>query len=486
MLLFAFVLARVVHSSGRLPDVSAPVKVVSAAVPAPPAVPQLAPAPRWTRAQVARLDRGLRAGFAASIDGARRYSLVVLSQRGRVIFHDRARRGSAPASTQKLIVASTALAVLGPEYRFHTLLAASAPPRADGSLAGDLWLIGSGDPSLTYRDLTRGVSDLVRRGLRRVDGGVAVDAHSIAGPGVNPLWNQNDDEDDYQPPTSGISLDEDNLHILVAGTNPGAPAHVWSAPPADDVVVHDEVVTQGGIPSNVIVGMGTALNHFVVSGNIRPGIVQKYSLPIHGVAHYAGDVLASLLASRGVSTDAPPGVGSAPLDSVVLWDHASAPSWMLEHHMLIVSDNHYAEQLMRTLGGVRYGIPDDAHGLRVERHFLARTGVPTPELHLVDGSGLAHVDRIAAITLATILLKNPALARLLPKGGKQGTLTSYDFTTALGRVRAKTGHLDGVSALAGYVWTAHHGRVIFAFSVNDSPADPDDAMIAAVDRIAAM
>ncbi|MBV8333172.1 MAG: D-alanyl-D-alanine carboxypeptidase, partial [Candidatus Eremiobacteraeota bacterium] len=65
----------------------------------------------------------------------------------------------------------------------------------------------------------------------------------------------------------------------------------------------------------------------------------------------------------------------------------------------------------------------------------------------------------------------------------QGTLKEYDFTTALGRVRAKSGHIGGVASLAGYANTLHHGRVAFAFSINGSPGDPDAAIVRAVNRL---
>jgi D-alanyl-D-alanine carboxypeptidase/D-alanyl-D-alanine-endopeptidase (penicillin-binding protein 4) len=185
-------------------------------------------------------------------------------------------------------------------------------------------------------------------------------------------------------------------------------------------------------------------------------------------------------------------VVSAPLDSIVLWDHASAPLSVLERHMLYVSDNHYAEQILRTLGVDAQASPDDAGGLAAEAHLLAMRGVPTPGMHVVDGSGLARADRIAAVTLASLLAVAEArggadsLYMLMPQGGREGTLRHYDFTTALGRVRAKTGHMTGVSALAGYVNTMHHGRVAFAFMINGSPGDPDSAIVRAVDRIAAL
>lgn len=153
-------------------------------------------------------------------------------------------------------------------------------------------------------------------------------------------------------------------------------------------------------------------------------------------------------------------------------------------HMLFVSDNHYAEQLLRTVGEEAAGMPDDTGGIDAEQRFLDRLGVPTPGLRLFDGSGLSADNRVAAITLARLLYdKEPSLYLLLPLGGRQGTLEDYDFTTALGRVRAKSGHLSNVSALAGYANTIHHGRVAFAFAIDGSPADPDAAIVSAVDRL---
>jgi D-alanyl-D-alanine carboxypeptidase/D-alanyl-D-alanine-endopeptidase (penicillin-binding protein 4) len=129
--------------------------------------------------------------------------------------------------------------------------------------------------------------------------------------------------------------------------------------------------------------------------------------------------------------------------------------------------------------------PDDAGGIAAERQFLERHGIPAPGLRLFDGSGLSGDNRVAAVTFARLLAdQEPSLYLLLPRGGREGTLEDYDFTNALGRVRAKSGHLSNVSALAGYVTTQHHGRVSFAFLVDGSPGDADSAIIGAVDRLA--
>lgn len=401
-------------------------------------VPKATPAPiAWSAREAAALRGRLRDAFAPALAGAGGWSLAVLDANGATLFDDRAQRALAPASVTKLIVAATALDVLGPAFRYHTILAAQQAIGADGRLAGDLWLAGSGDPSLTGDDLKRGVGALARAGLRAIGGGVAVDPTAMRGPGLNPHWSPDDAGQDYAAPTNALSVDGDTVE----------------------------------------------------STKLVAGVEERFWTPVQNVPQYAAAMLESIVRARGIATSSPPRVGSAPLDSIVLWDHASARLRDLETHMLVVSDNHYAEQLLRTIGGEAGGSPDDRGGFTVERAFLSERGIPAPGLRLEDGSGLSPGDRVAAITFARLLVDaelhggDATLYPMLPLGGRQGTLEYYPFTSALGRVRAKSGHLSDVSSLAGYVNTRHHGRVVFAFLVDGSPGDPDAAIVRAVDRI---
>jgi serine-type D-Ala-D-Ala carboxypeptidase/endopeptidase (penicillin-binding protein 4) len=392
--------------------------------------PRSTPQPAaWNAVQVARLRGALDGAFSPVLSD--RYSLVVLDASGRIIYSRRDRAAVTPASALKLVVADAALNLLGPAYRFHTVLAATRPPER-GELDGDLWLVGSGDPSLRSDDLRGGVKMLARSGVRRIDGSVAIDAGEMSGPEINPHWDPSDADEDFQAPVSAVSLDGDTVE-----TQPS----VW--------------------------------------------------VPVHDVPVVVGDDLERMLAHAGVTTADRPIVSNAPLDTIVLWDHRSLPLRALIAHMLYVSDNHYAEQLMRTLAVDAGEAGNDANGLAIERDFLSSRGIPTEGMHLVDGSGLAESDRVAAITLARILSdaalrdSGQELYMLLPGGGRDGTLSEYDFTAASGRVRAKTGTLNDANSLAGYVTTKHHGRITFAFLINDSPGDPRAAYVQAVDRLAA-
>jgi serine-type D-Ala-D-Ala carboxypeptidase/endopeptidase (penicillin-binding protein 4) len=424
-LLAVIVLAIVSIVRGFFAYATAPRNPAAATAVTPRATPQPA---AWSASQIARLRDALDRALAPALSD--RYSLVVLDARGRVIYAKRERSAVTPASTLKLVVADAALNLLGPAYRFHTVLAATRPAR-DGRLDGDLWLVGSGDPSLRSGDLRGGVKMLARSGLHRIDGSVAIDAGEMSGPEINPHWDPSDADEDFQAPVSAVSLDGDTVE-----TQP----NVW--------------------------------------------------VPVHDMPVVVGDVLERMLAHAGIVTADRPIVARAPLDTIVLWDHRSPPLRALVAHMLYLSDNHYAEQLMRTLAVDAGEAGSDANGLAIEREFLSARGIPTDGMRLVDGSGLAEANRIAAITLARILSDaelrdgDAVLYMLLPGGGRDGTLTDYDFTTASGRVRAKTGTLSNANSLAGYVTTAHHGRVAFAFLINDSLGDPRAAYVQAVDRLA--
>ena len=169
------------------------------------------PAPPWMAGDRRRLWSRLHGAFAPVIAGAAGWSLAVVSAEGTTLFDERAGRAVAPASVLKLVVAASALDALGPAYRFHTMFAARGSIGDDGRLDGDLWLVGSGDPSLISGDLRNGIGVLARSGLRRVDGRVMVDATAMTGPSLNPHWDRDDNGQDYAAPTSAVSLDGDTI-----------------------------------------------------------------------------------------------------------------------------------------------------------------------------------------------------------------------------------------------------------------------------------
>ena len=443
-------------------------------------------APAWGEAAKRDLRTAIARALAPATALSYEWSCAVVAQDGTLLYSDRSANAVVPASTLKLIVGAVVLAQFAPGFRFHTRFASAQPPH-DGVIPGDFWLDGSGDPSLRSDDLRRGVQKLRASGIRAIEGGVAVDASALAGPELNPYWDPADANEDFMAPTSGVSVDEDTVEFRIAGTSLGQPASVRIKPQSSAVSFFGSIAT-GYADDAIIAAMGTP-GVFRLAGTIPPGTRQTFYLPVHDIPHYAGAVLSGFLRDAGISLARGPRSGKIPRDAQTLWDHPSPVLTQLVHHMMIFSDNHFAEQFLRVLGAAR-GRADDVHGIAAERAVLKSEGVPTPGLRLVDGSGLAGADRVAAITLVRLLAhsdadeRGNALYPLLARGGLDGTLKRYHFSQASGRVRAKSGHLASVSALAGYVNTRHHGRVAFAFMFNGVRDEADPAVVAAIDRIA--
>jgi D-alanyl-D-alanine carboxypeptidase/D-alanyl-D-alanine-endopeptidase (penicillin-binding protein 4) len=457
------------------------------------------PLPTWTAEQRDDVRRTVDGIFSDDITTSGGAGLVVLAADGSPLFERRATVPVAPASTLKLVVAASALDRLGPQRRFETRFVAAAPPDTDGTLHGNLWLVGGGDPSLTSDDLRRGVGTLARSGIRLVDGTLAIDDTAFSGPEQNPRWDPDDLTYDYAAGTSAISLDEDTIEFDVTPDPGGGDAHVRPVPENDSISFTGSIATVGAnddtdvtierqtqLPSfGSVASAGSSdtssepRTEYALDGHIAQGETQKYYKPVLGIPGYVGGVVTYMLGERRIGVAGGYRAEAAPPDATPLWDHRSAPLSSLVREMLVDSNNHTAETLLRVLGEGSGRPGTDATGIAVEKAELTKLGVPRDGLVLYDGSGLAPSDRIMPLTLAKLIAavtRGPlgdTFVRSLPLVGLEGTVRHHDVHEALGRARAKSGHIENVNGLAGTVQTAHHGRVAFAFILNDPRADAD-------------
>jgi D-alanyl-D-alanine carboxypeptidase/D-alanyl-D-alanine-endopeptidase (penicillin-binding protein 4) len=455
---------------------------------APPTPIVRAPsAPPWSARDVRALQAELRDALGAS--ALTTSGIAIVDGQGRSLFARRERTAMTPASTFKLLVGATALQTLGPDFRFTTTFEADDDPHG-ATLHGDLYLVGTGDPTLTHDDLRGGVAALSHSGLRRVEGALVADASLFSGPEVNSAWDPDDLQYDYAAGTSALSLDQGNVEFNVVPTTAGAPARIRIEPPSDGVHVSGTVLTS--YSTLLSITRAPERNDFTIDGRIAAGVSQKYWHPVAAQPLYAGAAARTMLRQRGIVVERGVRLGVAPVVPSVLWRHRSAPLREIVHQMFVESNNHFAEQLLRAVGATR-GPGTEASGALVERGVLTRDGAPANGLRVVDGSGLAATDRIAPLTLATLLARTAqqpigsAFVQALPRVGIEGTVRYRHLTDALGRARAKSGHIDNVNALAGYVQTRRHGRVAFAIVVNDRRADDgpvDDGINRALDILA--
>lgn len=421
--------------------------------------------------------------------------IAVVAQDGTLLFGKNAEKALAPASTMKLLAASTALNMLGPKYRFETAFVAEAQPKA-GVISGPLWFVGSGDPLFTRDDLRGGVAMLAHAGVRRIDGDIVVDDSAFRGPERNPKWDSDDLQYGFAAGASAVSLDQGTAELDVIPGLPGNPATIHVVPPNRDVRVIGEIesVLQGdGTLVHIVLKPQTSdpaepSNVFDADGRVEIGQPQVFWEPVHNLARYAGYALLSMLNERAITVAGTVRIDRAPLAARTLWQHRSQPLEEILRDMLTTSNNHTAEQVLRVVGAQERHVGTLQTGAEAEKNALNMLAIPTTGLRIVDGSGLSPSNRVAALTLARLTaaeLQTPAGERFLrglPRVGIEGTVKYHRLHRALGKARAKSGHIEGVNALAGTIQTAKHGRVAFAIIVND-PRAYGDAVTSGQDRM---
>ncbi len=423
-----------------------------------------------------------------------RSALVIMDGRdGRLLYARNPDVALVPGSTMKILTGLAALATLGPTYRFVTQVVTDG--RQVGTmLEGNLWLVGGGDPELTTADLRRAIASLRARGIRLIHGDVGVDATRYGPAVANPTWDPDDLQYGWAAPASGLSLNGGSLEVTIV-PRADEPARVAVDPPGQRV--EGRVMTVAPDAANTLtIDSSQGGKAYVVRGGIPLGAPQTYWRTLWHPTRAAAAALGVLLRHAGIAVQGRVVASRAPHLDAVLWRHQSRPLDALLKHMFCVSDNHYAEQLLREIGYRTSGSGTWSASLAAERSVLAGAGVPLVGVRIADGSGLSPDNRLTARALGDALVRLLDMPlpeppyRLLPRAGLEGTVAVRSLApTALGRVFAKDGYVDGASTLGGYVLTAHHGPVIFAFLVNNWQFGLDRVWAAedrALDELAAL
>lgn len=455
-----------------------------------------------------KLDRMIEASAALShaFVGMR----VVQLSDGRVLYAHNADRLFVPASNMKLFTTALALSKLGPDYRLSTRIGAEVPIDADGTLAGDLELIGGGDPSLSGREYPyrgrepagmvyslRAIEELadqvLARGLKRVDGNiVGDDSRYVWEPQPGP-WSSDSAMREYGAPVSALLLADNTFALtLHPAARVGDSARITLAPAFENFVIDNRVTTIEHGPRRIEIYRSATGRELHLWGSIPKndaGYTQE--LAIGDPALYAAEVLRDALERRGVSVrgeaiarhrfpDETPDEAKAgpPHISALLAERRSPPLLDLLQVIDKVSQNLHAEVLLREVSvasgysGSRAGSREA--GLEAMQEFLAGIGVSNREYQFTDGSGLSRSTLVSPSAVTALLVSmnrsqyRDNWASLLPIGGVDGTLGSrFAEHPEAQAIHAKTGTLDHVKTLAGYADSRSHGRVAFSLMINN-------------------
>ncbi|MHB8302756.1 MAG: D-alanyl-D-alanine carboxypeptidase/D-alanyl-D-alanine endopeptidase [Acidobacteriaceae bacterium] len=474
-----------------------------------------------TANRTARFTRKIDALLTAPSAAQAHWGISVTTLDGRVLYEKNDAQLFAPASNAKLLTTSTALALLGPDATIETRVIAAQSPDANGVVHGDLTLLGAGDASMSGRAypyaghtdrpnpplgaLATLADQLQQRGVRRVEGNIVGDDTAFPFEPYGSGWAWDDLEWDWGAPISALTVNDNVVYLAVMpGAQPGDPvAFAWNPDVTSSYYTVDNTAKTSAAGSEASLGLDRrpGSREIRIFGTLPVGgSAAHLALAIQDPAEFAAMALRQMLQARGIavtgqalahhrpsqdtaiyeqsvlrplalptSAGVPPAIQIAtplPPGSIVLASRTSVPAIQDITVTNKVSQNLHAEILLRLLGQ-RYGTDGSiVEGARVVRAQMLRAGINPQDFFFYDGSGLSPQDRVTPRAL-TVLLRYAAaqpwgtqFRATLPVGGVDGTLSDRFMHAPLrGHVFAKTGTLDEVSALSGYV-VARSGRTL--------------------------
>jgi D-alanyl-D-alanine carboxypeptidase/D-alanyl-D-alanine-endopeptidase (penicillin-binding protein 4) len=414
----------------------------------------------------------------SALAGARVGILVSEVESGKVLYAHDPDALLNPASNVKLFTAAAVLSRLGPEFRFETEFRVDAAS-AGRSTVRALHVRGKGDPTLVTERLWVIAGELAHLGIQRI-GELVLDDGYFDGERVGPGFDQEAGDRAYLAPTGALSLNFNSVAIHAApGEARGRPGRVALEPQSDFLELVNRTRTAGPralrriVPSSQHDG---ARQRIVVEGRLplggRPVTIWR---KVDDPAAYFGQTLKRLLELRGVRVGRVRH-GPAPADAKLVHVAESETLGDVVRRLNKTSNNFVAEQLLKTLGAETRGQPGTwAAGIDAAEEFLAEVGLPRGSYIMRNGSGLNDANRFSARQAVALLRamwrRFPIAAEFLsslPIAGRDGTIRwRMDGTEAAGRLRAKTGTLENVTSLSGYVEAADQSRLAFAIIVND-------------------
>jgi D-alanyl-D-alanine carboxypeptidase/D-alanyl-D-alanine-endopeptidase (penicillin-binding protein 4) len=435
---------------------------------------------------------------------------------GRILYSHDADQLFTPASNTKLFTTAATLALIGPDYRFRTTVESATGPDKYGRLSGDLVLVGRGDPNLSGRTLPyllkterplppthvlEEIADqVVARGVKVIDGDVVADDSFFVDERFGEGWSLGDIVWQFGAPVSALAINDNVVYLnILPAERAGERAFVGVSPFSEYYQLENRVLTSpaGSGPRKIGIQRQPGSNRIEIWGSIPlddPGVGE--ALAIEDPAEFCARLFWELLEKRGVvlhgrtrarhlatgnsiTTSEPLGGGAetAPVSQapVVLAEHLSQPIALDVRVINKVSQNLHAEILLRLLGHEKGSSASVAGGLDVLRGFLTQADVAPEEYAFYDGSGLSRQNLVsprATVKLLRYAAKQSWGAQYiesLPVAGVDGTLTArFKGLPAAAILQAKTGSLDHVNALSGYLTTTRGQRLVFSIFGNNN------------------
>ncbi len=400
---------------------------------------------------------------------------VISLKNGQDLYQKNADNMFVPASSQKIFTAAASLSILGADFRFETGLLADKPIE-NGVLCGDLYFKGSGDPSLSYRDLEEMVFQLKLLGLKEISGDLAFDNFDFDDVEQGPGWMWDEGADFWNAPLDALMVNHSSVDLWIKPKRVGVAPEILIDPCTGFVKIQNVAVT-GEEKGELRVERKwmTRENLIQVSGMIEqksPAV--RFQVAIADPSLYTATLLHELLSAHKIRIGGKIVRQETPKNAELIACHYSLPLSVLEQTMLKHSDNLYANAFFKKMGQVQFGAPGTwQKGQQSVRSFLDnQVGLDVSQMVIMDGDGQSRYNLVSAHQLVQFLIwmhdQFPCYAEFLsalPTSGEDGTLKDR-LKKVKGRVRAKSGTMRGISSLTGYVTTQDDEELAFAILIN--------------------
>lgn len=412
-------------------------------------------------------------------------------QTGETVLEYQSNRFVIPASALKLIPTGTALEVLGPDFRYETYLEIDGPISAEGVLDGNVYIRGTGDPSLGAPnwEATPPLEEwlasmrlaIQQAGIRRIRGRIIGDGSRFGTQGLGYDYSWKDIGNYYAGGVYGLNIHE-NLYFLFfqQQTQLGMrPVVEGIFPSVAGLTFHNELRTAGRNSGDQAYIYGAPYTYQRYLRGTLPAGSGQFSIrgALPDPPLQAAQLLGQALEQVGIITDRP--VSTARLNvpaerpRQLLYRHTSPSLQEIVTRTNERSVNLYAEALLRTVG-LQLGADTTevlAGSIEAVLEYWEQRGLETADVQLMDGSGLSARNLITTrflVDYLRILTAQMGFRASLPIAGESGTLARrFRNTAAQGRIRAKTGSINKVRSLAGYLETNSGRSLAFAIVINN-------------------
>jgi serine-type D-Ala-D-Ala carboxypeptidase/endopeptidase (penicillin-binding protein 4) len=453
----------------------------------PKAAPRRAPAPAAPAAFGATFEQRLASLMNSSVAASSNSSLLVVDvETGRVVGQRNPNMPVAPASNMKLFTTAAGHELLKDPFLFRTSVYMRGRPDQTGTLQGDVKIVGRGDPTIggRFHDgnatavIERFAREIKQAGVKTIGGNLIFEYGYMDQQYVHPTWPVDQLVNWYEAPVSAFSMQEGCVMVRILPSKPGQRAIVEMEPKNNYLSVQNTCVTGGG--RGIFVTRQQNSNNLIVRGNVpaRAGASDIYVTVVNPI-HYFASVTRTTFEREGIRILGSVGlVKSDPRPDWKLVTEHKTPLQIVNYVINKKSQNHYAEQLLKTIGAEMRNDGSWAGGSQAVTEWLVgKVGVPPGEYKMIDGSGMSRFNRASANAFVLMLRhmwKSPHRAEFvasMPYTGEQDSrlrrrLNQQPYARS---VYAKTGYIVGVIGLSGYVH-AESGKVYaFSFLFNKYP-----------------